>query len=132
MNEELKESMRPSDVTGNGGELTQEKLPITVKWGTLVEGLGILFTGVAKLLESIDPHVIHKVASIAAAERENMDRQKALENVVPEQKNDSIVQTTLEEHKEPSQKEANDSTDSQRQGKITTEDIIRIIVSKVK
>ena len=49
---------------------------ITVKYSTLVEGIGIVFTGVAKMLSALDASTAHLVAEAGDALREQREEQK--------------------------------------------------------
>ena len=49
---------------------------ITVKYSTLVEGIGMVFTGVAKMLSALDASTAHLVAEAGDALREQREEQK--------------------------------------------------------
>ena len=51
-------------VTGIGTEAERLNVfpNITVRWSTLVEGIGLTFTGITKMLTALDPHMTQTVA----------------------------------------------------------------------
>ena len=49
---------------------------ITVKYSTLVEGIGMVFTGVAKMLSALDASTAHLVAEAGDALREQRETEK--------------------------------------------------------
>ena len=65
---------------------------ITVKYSTLVEGIGMVFTGVAKMLSALDASTAHLVAEAGDALREQREEQKAA--AVTERQDTEAVNTS--------------------------------------
>ena len=55
---------------------------ITVKWGTLVEGIGQTFAGIAKMLTALDPHMSQTIAEMVADEQIRLDKEAKKEEDV--------------------------------------------------
>ena len=124
---------------------------ITVKYSTLVEGIGMVFTGVAKMLSALDASTAHLIAEAGDALREQREEQKPVavtesqvaeaagkpsetepaENETPPWEETAPETVAEQPEAEKSAKETAEPKKSETPA-ITQDDITKIIVRKLK